>query len=153
MSLIDRIAATEQRLEPLTPWAIALLRVALGTMFLAHGLLKFVVFTLAGTAGFFESIGLPGFLAYIVAPAEVAAGVALLIGFQTRLVSALSLPILIGAAMAHLGNGWLFSAPNGGWEYPVYLIVLAFVQIVLGGGALALDNARGGARSQRLRPA
>ena len=85
-----------------------------GAMFLAHGLLKVLVFTLPGTAGFFESVGFPGFLAYVVVPAEVLAGVALLAGFRTRLVAAATIPVLIGAASVHLGNGWLFSSANGG---------------------------------------
>jgi len=125
-----------------TAHGIALLRVSLGSMFLAHGLLKFLVFTLPGTAAFFAAIGLPGALAYVVAPAEVLAGLALLAGFRTRLVALATLPILLGAAWAHLGNGWVFSAPNGGWEYPVYLVVLALAQALLGSGAFALDGRR-----------
>lgn len=121
---------------------IALLRVALGAMFLAHGLLKVLVFTLPGTAGFFESVGFPGFLAYVVVPAEVLAGIALLAGFRTRLVAAATIPLLIGAASVHLGNGWLFSSANGGWEYPVYLVVAALAQSLLGSGAFAFDNLR-----------
>ena len=125
-----------------TQLGIALLRVALGAMFLSHGLLKVLVFTLPGTAGFFESVGFPGFLAYVVVPAEVLAGVALLVGFRTRLVAAATIPLLIGAAWVHLGNGWLFSSANGGWEYPVYLIVAALAQSLIGGGAFAFDNLR-----------
>lgn len=126
-------------------YGVTLLRVALGVMFLAHGLLKVLVFTLPGTAGFFASVGFPGFLAYIVAPAEILAGVALLAGYRTRLVAALSVPILIGAASVHFGNGWVFSAPKGGWEYPVYLIVAAVAQSLLGSGAWAVDNSRSSA--------
>lgn len=126
-------------------YGVTLLRVALGVMFLAHGLLKVLVFTLPGTAGFFASVGFPGFLAYIVAPAEILAGVALLAGYRTRLVAALSVPILIGAASVHFGNGWVFSAPKGGWEYPVYLIVVAVAQSLLGSGAWAVDNSRSSA--------
>lgn len=123
-------------------YGIALLRIALGVMFLAHGLLKVLVFGFAGTAGFFESVGFPGFLAYIVAPVEVLAGFALLVGLQTRLVAAATVPVLLGAALVHLGNGWVFSAPNGGWEYPVYLAVAAVAQSLLGAGAFALDAKR-----------
>jgi putative oxidoreductase len=123
-------------------YGIALLRIALGAMFLAHGLLKVLVFGFAGTAGFFESVGFPGFLAYIVAPVEVLAGFALLVGLRTRLVAAATVPVLLGAALVHLGNGWVFSAPNGGWEYPVYLAVAAVAQSLLGAGAFALDAKR-----------
>lgn len=126
-------------------YGIALMRLALGCMFLSHGLLKIFVFTLPGTANFFASVGFPGFLAYIVAPAEVLAGVALLAGFQTRLVAALAIPLLLGAASVHIGNGWIFSAPKGGWEYPAYLIAAAIAQSLMGGGAYAMDNARASA--------
>ena len=124
------------------PYGIALLRVTLGVLLFAHGALKVFVFTLPGTAGFFESVGFPGFLAYVVVPAEVLAGVALLAGFRTRLVAAATIPVLIGAASVHLGNGWLFSSANGGWEYPVYLIVAALAQSLIGDGAFAFDNLR-----------
>ncbi len=129
-----------------TDYGVALLRVALGAMFLAHGALKVFVFTLPGTAAFFASVGFPGFMAYIVAPAEILAGLALLIGFRTRLVAALSVPILIGAASVHFGNGWVFSAPKGGWEYPVYLVIAAVAQSLLGAGAFAFDGARNASR-------
>ena len=135
---LTRLIATPERTR--VDYGIALLRIALGTMFLAHGLLKFLVFSLPGTAGFFESVGFPGFMAYLVAPAEVLAGVALLAGIRTRAVSAAMIPVLLGALLVHSGNGWVFSASNGGWEYPLYLVILAVAQSLLGGGAFALDK-------------
>jgi putative oxidoreductase len=125
-----------------SPYAALVLRVSLGVMFVAHGLLKAIVFTLPGTANFFESVGFPGFLAYIVTPFEVVAGALLILGVQTRVVALASVPLLVGAASVHFGNGWLFSSANGGWEYPVFLIVLAIVQAMLGDGAYALKRAR-----------
>ncbi|MBI1904853.1 MAG: DoxX family protein [Rhodocyclales bacterium] len=125
-----------------TALGIALLRVTLGVMFIAHALLKIVVFTLPGTAAFFESVGLPGSLAYVVTPLELFGGVALVFGLKTRWVSLALVPVLIGAATVHAGNGWVFSAPNGGWEYPVYLAIAAIAQALLGSGAVALDNPR-----------
>jgi putative oxidoreductase len=119
------------------------LRVALGVMFLAHGLLKLAVFGIAGTVGFFESIGLPAALAYFTIGAEVIGGVLLIVGLQTRLVALVLLPVMLGATWVHAGNGWLFSAPNGGWEYPAFLVVAMIAQILIGSGAFALDGARG----------
>ena len=124
-----------------SPYAALVLRVSLGVMFVAHGLLKAIVFTLPGTANFFESVGVPGFLAYIVTPFEVVAGALLILGVQTRVVALASVPLVLGAALVHFGNGWLFSSANGGWEYPVFLIVLAIVQALLGDGAYALKRA------------
>lgn len=122
--------------------AIALLRFALGAMFISHGLLKIVVFTLPGTVGFFESLGLPGFLAYVVAYGEVAGGVLLVLGYQARLVAIVLLPTLLGATWVHFGNGWVFSSPNGGWEYPLFLVIAALVVAIAGPGGWALQRAR-----------
>ena len=105
-----------------------LLRVALGIMFIAHSVvLKYLTFTLAGTAQYFVSIGLPGFLAYVVFALEAVGGVLLVLGIRTRWVALGLVPVLLGAAWVHVGNGWVFNAPNGGWEYPVFLIVISLV--------------------------
>ncbi len=120
------------------PYAALALRLSLGVMFLAHGLTKLLVFTLPGTAGFFAKVGFPAWMAYPVTGAEIIGGVLLIIGIYPRLVAAALLPVLIGATTVHLGNGWSFSSPNGGWEYPVFLIAAAIVQVLLGDGALAL---------------
>ncbi len=121
------------------PYAALTLRVALGVMFLAHSLyLKVFVFTVPGTVGFFESLGLPAIAAYLTIFAEIAGGIALILGIQTRLVSVALLPVLLGATWVHAGNGWLFSAEGGGWEYPVFLAAAAVVQALLGDGAHAV---------------
>ena len=121
------------------PYAALVLRVSLGVMFLAHSLwLKGVVYTLPGTAAFFESIGLPGPLAYAVFVAEAVGGVMLITGVHARWAALTLLPILLGATWAHWSNGWLFTNPNGGWEYPLFLAAAALVQAMLGDGAHAL---------------
>lgn len=114
------------------------LRLGLGVMFIAHALLKLFAFTLPGTVQFFQSLGYPGSLAYIVFTAELVGGALLVLGVYTRWVALALIPILIGAALVHAPNGWVFSAPNGGWEYPVFLAVAALVQALLGDGAFAL---------------
>ena len=118
--------------------AAMMLRVSLGVMFLAHAYLKFFVFTLAGTVGFFESVGFPGFLGYVVPIMEGVGGAALILGVQVRLVSLSLIPILLGAAYVHWGNGWVFSAKGGGWEYPAFLAAATGIQALLGNGAFAL---------------
>ncbi|HXX85247.1 MAG TPA: DoxX family protein [Casimicrobiaceae bacterium] len=129
----------------------ALLRTGLGTMFIAHALLKYYVFTLPGTAQFFQSIGLPGALGYAVFAAELVGGVMLILGAYTRVVAFALLPVVIGATWAHAGNGWLFTAPKGGWEYPAFLALVTLVVGVLGGGryALAADSSASSASLQR----
>jgi putative oxidoreductase len=125
----------------LAPWGATLLRVSLGLMFLAHSvILKLGVFTLAGTAAYFESLGLPAFTAYLVFAAEALGGLLLVLGVQVRWVSLALIPVLAGAFWVHSGNGWVFSAEGGGWEYPLFLIVLAAVQAMIGDGALALSR-------------
>jgi putative oxidoreductase len=127
----------------LAPYAALVLRVSLGIMFLAHSLmLKLFQFTLPGTAAFFGQLGLPPWSAYAVFFAEAIGGVMLVLGIQTRWVALALSPILLGAVWAHAGNGWVFVSPNGGWEYPLYLVVLSAVQAMLGDGAYALSPSR-----------
>lgn len=122
-----------------TEYAALLLRVAMGIMFLAHGLiLKVFVFTVGGTVGYFQSIGYPGFFAYLVILGEIGGGLLLIAGVLTRVVSIALLPIIIGALVQHLGNGWVFSAPNGGWEFPAFWTIALMAQALLGDGAHAL---------------
>jgi putative oxidoreductase len=124
-------------------YGILLLRVSLGLMFIAHSLvLKWLTFTLAGTAQYFESLGLPAALAYATFWAELAGGVLLVLGVQSRWVALALLPVLLGALWVHAGNGWVFSGAGGGWEYPLYLIVLSVAQALLGDGAHAVSPSR-----------
>jgi len=128
-------------IEQRNAYAATILRIALGIMFLAHAYLKIAVFTPAGTVGFFESIGLPGFLAYLTIGAEVIGGIMLIVGYYTHYAAALLLPLLIGSILfVHSGNGWLFSNEGGGWEYPLFLTVAAAASSMLGNGAFALQN-------------
>ena len=124
--------------QPLHEYAAFILRISLGVMFIAHGLLKVLVFTLPGTAQFFDGVGFPGWLAYPVAFLEIGGGALLIAGVATRTLAVLFLPILAGALWVHAGNGWVFSAPNGGWEYVAFLIGATIVQALLGSGAFAL---------------
>lgn len=121
-----------------TRYAALILRLSLGIMFVAHGLLKVLVFTMPGTVAFFESLGLPGFMAYLVMLAEIGGGAALILGFMVRWVSLGLIPVLLGAAWVHVPNGWLFSADGGGWEYPVFLVAATVVQALLGAGVYAI---------------
>ena len=122
----------------------AVLRVALGIMFLAHSVvLKFMTYGLAGTAQFFVGVGLPAWLAYVTFVAEAVGGVMLVLGIAGRYAAVALSPFLLGAwFVVHLGNGWVFTAPNGGWEYPAYLFVLCVAQALLGDGAFALRPVR-----------
>ena len=115
-----------------------LLRLSFAVILLAHASLKIFVFTVPGTVGYFESIGLPAIAAYLTILGEIAGGIAILLGLYTRLAAILSVPIMMGATWAHAGNGWVFSAEGGGWEFPALLTVLAIVVAIQGPGAWAL---------------
>lgn len=120
-------------------YAAFVLRISLGVMYLAHGLLKVVVFTPAGTVDYFGSIGLPPLLAYVTIGAEIGGGLLLIAGVATRAVALGLIPLLAGALIfAHADKGWVFSAPGGGWEYPAFLIATSVASGLLGDGAYSL---------------
>ena len=124
--------------------AALLLRVAMGVLFVAHAWMKIAVFTPAGTAQYFASIGLPGPLAYLTITAELLGGLALIAGLWTRWVSLALVPLMIGVAwFGHGSAGFFFSNAGGGWEYPAFWTVALIVQALLGGGAYALDARTG----------
>ena len=115
-----------------------LLRVALGAVFLAHAYAKAALFTFPGTAAFFAAHGLPGWTAYPVFAAELLGGAALVVGYRTRLAALGLVPVMLGGLVPHVGNGWMFTSPGGGWEYVAFLLVALAAQAVLGDGALSL---------------
>ena len=123
------------------PYGLFLLRAALGLMWISHALLKYVVFTIPGFAGFLGSLGVPTFLAWPIFLIELGGGILILLGIHARQVAVLLIPVMAAAMSVHLGNGWLFSAAGGGWEYPAFLIVASLVVALAGDGAFALRSA------------
>lgn len=113
------------------------LRLAFGAILIAHASLKIFVFSIPGTVGFFDSIGLPAIVAYLTIFGELGGGIAIMLGLYTRLIALLTVPIMIGATWVHSGNGWVFSSKGGGWEFPALLVVLAIVVALQGAGAYA----------------
>jgi len=141
----------DRYIERYADFGPTLLRIALGVIFLAHGAyLKLVVFTMAGTVGFFESLGLPGFSAYATVAAEIIGGILLILGIRVREAALVLVGVSLGATWAHLGFGWLFTNEGGGFEFPLFLAVASAVQVLIGPGALRL----GGRNAARIaRPA
>lgn len=118
-----------------TDLAALILRVSLAILFVAHAGLKIFVFTPAGTVGYFQSLGLPGFLAYVTIAAELLGAVALAVGFQTTLVALALIPIMVGATyLGHGSAGFYFTNQGGGWEFPAFWTVTLLVQALIGGG-------------------
>lgn len=127
-------------------YGITMLRISLGLMWIAHALLKLLVFSLPGTAQFFASVGIPGVFAYPVFAAELAGGLSLLLGLYARQVALALVPIMAVAAWVHLPNGWVFTSTGGGWEYPAFLVVASVALWLLGDGVLTI------CRSPRFAP-
>lgn len=121
-------------------YATTLLRVALGTVFVAHAGAKLFSYTLPGTVAFFAAHGFPGWSAYLVFLLELVGGAALVLGVATRWVALALVPVMLGALAVHWPNGWAFTAPDGGWEYVAFLLAALLVQAGLGNGALALGG-------------
>ncbi|HVL76881.1 MAG TPA: DoxX family protein [Noviherbaspirillum sp.] len=117
---------------------ITLLRVSLGVMWIAHALLKPIVFTLPGTAQFFDSVGIPGWMAYPVFAVELLGGIALLLGIYARQASLLLVPVMLVATWVHIPNGWLHTSAGGGWEYPAFLVSASLVLWLAGDGSFTL---------------
>ena len=119
--------------------AALLLRLALGVMFLAHAWVKIKVFTPAGTAQYFKSLGLPGEVAYLTIVAEVAGGILLILGIETRWVALALVPLMLGTiVLVHGKAGWQFTNKDGGWEYPAFWVVGLLALALLRDGAAAL---------------
>jgi putative oxidoreductase len=144
--LFWRCAMTQSVNTSTTEYGLLLLRLSLGVMWVAHALLKLFVFTLPGTAQFFESVGFPGFLAYPVFAAELLGGIALLLGIYARQVALALVPIMAVAASVHFKNGWVHTSAGGGWEYPVFLTFALIAIWLAGDGACSLR------RSERFVP-
>ena len=128
----------------LIPYGTLLLRLALGVLFLAHGLLKLLVYKPSGTADYFRSLGLPGAVGYLTMAAELGGGTLLILGVATSLVAIALVPLILGTiVMVHGAKGWLFSNEGGGWEYPAFWAAALVVQAMLGSGAYSLGHVLG----------
>ena len=128
----------------LIPYGSLLLRLALGVLFLAHGLLKLLVFKPAGTATYFRLLGLPGFVGYLTMAAELGGGTLLILGVATSLVALALVPLILGTIyMVHGAKGWSFANEGGGWEFPAFWAAALIVQALLGSGAYSLGHMLG----------
>jgi putative oxidoreductase len=128
--------------ERLSPYGALILRVGLGTMWIAHSLLKWFVFTIPGFATWLGTQGLPAAFAWPVFILEVVGGLAIVLGIYGRYAALLLIPILLGATWIHFPNGWVFSNQGGGWEFPVFLVIGSLAYGLIGDGAFALKSKR-----------
>lgn len=123
-------------------YGLSLLRISFGVMWIAHALLKLLVFSLPGTAQYFASLGFPSGLAYLVFGMELSGGLALVLGIYARQVALALLPIMAVATWVHIPNGWVHTSAGGGWEYPLFLCVISIVVWLVGDGAFTLKSSQ-----------
>lgn len=117
-----------------------ILRVFLGITFLVHGVSKFQG-GIENTVGFFESLGLPGFTAYLVAVIELVGGIAMILGVGTRVVSILFAAVLAVATIkVKLAGGFLGNGQMAGYELDLALMVIAIYLALTNKSLFALDN-------------
>ncbi|MFD1708194.1 DoxX family protein [Siminovitchia sediminis] len=116
------------------------LRIILGLTFFIHGLAKFQD-GISNTVGFFDSIGIPGFLAYAVAAIELVGGIALILGLGTRVIAILFAVILAGAILtAKLPAGFLGNGQMAGYELDLALLAMSIYFILADKSFLSLDR-------------
>lgn len=126
-----------QALEKLKPLALLIARIAIGVIFIYHGLPKLT--HPQQWVQNFHHMGFPGYFAYIAAILEVFGGALLIVGLFTRIAGLL----LAGEmAVALVGVHGIVRDPGNvhGYEFPLALAVLAFVLATGGAGAISLDQ-------------
>ena len=129
--------------ERLALYGAFVLRISLGTMWVAHALLKWFVYTIPGYATWLGTQGISGLFAWPVFILILTGGIAIIFGFYGRYVALLLIPILLVITWTHFPNGWLHTNPGGGWEFPVFLIAASVASGLIGDGAFALKSQRG----------
>lgn len=124
-------------LNRLQPLGLLVLRLALGTVMIAHGYGK----VFGGMPQFMQMLshmGIPPWMGYLTAAAEFGGGILLVVGFLTRFAAlAIFIDMLVAILRVHLKNG-LFSK-NGGFEFPMVCAAIAFSLIFSGAGPIAID--------------
>jgi putative oxidoreductase len=121
------------------PYAVLLLRLVIGSLFLAHAGLKIFVFTTAGFVKYLAGLGMPEWMAYAIIALEVAGGLALIFGVYARWVALVLAIELIGTIVTvHAAKGFVFTSPGGGWEFPALWAAAAIALALIGDGPYAL---------------
>ena len=135
-------------LDRLQPLALLVLRLTLGAVMVGHGYHK-VFGGLHHHVQFVQSLGLPGWSAYLSAFAEFFGGLLLIVGLFTRAAAfAICIDMCVAIAKVHFRNGLM---GEHGYEFPLALAAIAFALVFFGGGAIALDHIRaagGGGKSK-----
>ena len=134
-----------RNLDRLQPLALFMMRLPLGCIMTVHGYHK-VFGGLQHFAHMVGGMGLPVWLGYVAAFAELLGGLLLIAGFFTRPAAFVIFIDLAGAIWkVHAHNGLMGSPDHPGYELPLAAATIAFGLIFFGGGAISLDHVlRGG---------
>ena len=125
-------------LENMQPFALLVLRAVLGLVMAAHGWLK-VDGGMAEFKGLLVSVGIPGWMGYISAYAELVGGILLIVGLLTRFAAlAIFIDMMVAVLKVTWKNGLLGAQ---GYQFPLALAAMAFALIFFGGGSISLDTA------------
>jgi putative oxidoreductase len=138
------------RTSDLKDWGLALLRIGVGGVFVAHGAQKLLVYGISGLSGFMSQIGVPfpGVSAVAVTAAELLGGLALVAGLFTRLAALpIAFSMLVAGLTVHLKTG--FFLPNG-VEYVLVLFLASVALSLTGSGALSVDRLLAGRRTRNV---
>lgn len=127
-------------MEQKQQWGALVLRLVLGVTFLVHGLAKFQG-GIGQVAGWFESMGIPGFLATVVAAIELVGGIALILGFGTRIASLfLSIILVVATFKVKWAAGFMGNGQMAGYELDLSLLAIAIYLALNGSSFLAVDS-------------
>lgn len=135
-SLIISLLQTQIVMNKHQNWGMLIIRLALGLVFLAHGIQKFT--DLAGVEGFFESVGIPapGAMAVIVALVEALGGLAIIFGVGMRIAAALIAIVMVVAIVTVKFSAGFF----GGYELDLVLLLVAIGLILAHPGEFAIQK-------------
>ncbi|MEI9938949.1 MAG: DoxX family protein [Pseudomonadota bacterium] len=141
---------SERKRDSSAQLTLAALRVTVGAIMTAHGWAKLM--DIAGTAQSFDQLGMPAphALVYLAIAGELFGGLGLIAGFLTRVAALGPLCTMVVAILTVHASHGLF-AKNGGFEYPLVLLLVSGVFAVSGGGRFSLDGALNRAEYARAR--
>lgn len=126
-------------LNRLQPLGLLMLRLALGTVMIAHGYGK-IFGGMHQFMSMLPHLGIPPWMGYLTAAAEFGGGILLVVGFLTRLAAlAIVIDMMVAIFKVHLHNGLMGSKGGPGFEFPMVCAAIAFSLIWSGAGPIAMD--------------